>query len=366
VTADVVALRPDSDKAAIAAAAAERDLDRSKLSVHTKRAYRRHIRNYLAWLAGQSGAHPDAFADAIGAEAAVTAWRRELLAAKLAASSVGQALAAVTLLYEHGASMRLKVDRPGVPAPRRPWNGPIRARSNGPPAAAAPATGRLSPCCSTAAPASRSAPRIDTGDLALTERTGTLRLHGKGDKVRSVPVPQEARKVIRTWLDERGREPGPLWLGQRGRLTVSGITQAVLAVGADANVPGLRPHRLRHTYATRLRQGGADPAHIQALLGHASIEASARYFRPGGTGRHRRGRLRPTQTLSEALRTRPRLRDRGMPWRCTRTRPTSQVFGTTVPATGVTDPARGWGIAGTGTLAMPRAVARDAVAPESP
>jgi site-specific recombinase XerD len=106
VTADVVALRPDSGKAAIAAAAAERDLDRSKLSVHTKRAYRRHIRNYLAWLAGQSGAHPDAFADAIGAEAAVTAWRRELLAAKLAASSVGQALAAVTLLYERAVRRR--------------------------------------------------------------------------------------------------------------------------------------------------------------------------------------------------------------------------------------------------------------------
>ena len=94
-------------------------------------------------------------------------------------------------------------------------------------------------------------------------------------------VPPEARKALRAWLDDRGRDPGPLWLGQRGRLTISGITQAVLAVGADAGLPGLRPHQLRHTYATRLRQGGADPAHIQALLGHASIETSARYFRAG-------------------------------------------------------------------------------------
>ena len=84
------------------------------------------------------------------------------------------------------------------------------------------------------------------------------------------------------WLDERGRHPGPAaWPGQRGPLTVSGITQVVLAAGADAGIPGLRPHRCRHTFGTRLRQGGADPAQIQALLGHASIDTAARYFRSG-------------------------------------------------------------------------------------
>ena len=63
--------------------------------------------------------------------------------------------------------------------------------------------------------------------------------------------------------------------------TISGITQVILAVGEDAGIPGLRPHRLRHAYATCLRQGGADPAQVQALLGHASIETAARYFRAG-------------------------------------------------------------------------------------
>jgi integrase/recombinase XerC len=72
----------------------------------------------------------------------------------------------------------------------------------------------------------------------------------------------------------------PLWTGQRG-LTDSGITQVVLAAGDDTRVTGLRPHRLRHTFATRLRQGGADPAQVQALLGHASLDTSARYFRAG-------------------------------------------------------------------------------------
>jgi site-specific recombinase XerD len=55
----------------------------------------------------------------------------------------------------------------------------------------------------------------------------------------------------------------------------------VLAAGADAGLPGLRPHRLRHTYATRLRQGGAAVAQVQALLGHAWLETTARSFRAG-------------------------------------------------------------------------------------
>ncbi len=79
--------------------------------------------------------------------------------------------------------------------------------------------------------------------------------------------------------------PRPLWLGQRGPLSVSGITQVVLAAGRQAGIAGLRPYRLQHTYATRLRQGGADPAQVQALLGHASVQTAGRYFRAGASER---------------------------------------------------------------------------------
>jgi integrase len=47
--------------------------------------------------------------------------------------------------------------------------------------------------------------------------------------------------------------PRPRLAWQRGPLTISGITQLVRAVGADASIPGLRPHRCRHTFGTRLR-----------------------------------------------------------------------------------------------------------------
>jgi integrase len=123
--------------------------------------------------------------------------------------------------------------------------------------------------------------RLDADDFAITARTGEVRLHGKGDEVRSVPLASRGRELVSAWLDVRGRHPGPVWTGQRGPLTDSGITQVVLAAGDDAGIPGLRPHRCRHTFATRLRQGGADPAQIQALLGHASVDTSARYFRAG-------------------------------------------------------------------------------------
>ncbi|GAA2128830.1 hypothetical protein GCM10009727_19760 [Actinomadura napierensis] len=115
----------------------------------------------------------------------------------------------------------------------------------------------------------------------MTARTGGARLHGKGDQVRAVPLPAPARTALLDWLAERGREDGPLWTGQRGTLTISGITQVVLAVGRVAGIAGLRPHTLRHTYATRLRRGSADPAQVQYLLGHASVATTGRYFRAG-------------------------------------------------------------------------------------
>jgi site-specific recombinase XerD len=58
------------------------------------------------------------------------------------------------------------------------------------------------------------------------------------------------------------------------RLSADGVTDVVRAIGKAADL-----HRLRHTYATRLREAGADHAQIQALLGHASLETPARYFR---------------------------------------------------------------------------------------
>lgn len=284
-TAKVIPLRPTDPTAAIerALAALHRHLDRCALAANTTKAYRARAGAYATWLAQHAGEHPDAFVDQVGAEAAVTAWRRHLITTKASPSTVNQALAATDLLYEVGAGLRLKVKRARVPRPGEPEA--LTAKQQGAVERAADRRGArdagiIATLLYTGARVQECA-RLDIDDLAITARTGTIRLHGKGDEVRQVPVPAPARDRLTAWTRHRGAEPGPLWTGQRGRLTTSGLTQIVLAVGTDAGLPGLRPHRLRHTYATRLRQGGADPAQVQALLGHASLDTTARYFRAG-------------------------------------------------------------------------------------
>lgn len=284
--APVFSLRPGADlttTAEAALAALGRHLDRCKLATATVKAYRRQAAAYTAWLGAHTAGHPDAFADTVSAEGAVTAWRRHLLGTvKASPATVNQALAAVTLLYEQ-QGLRLHVKRARVPRPGEPdaltatEAGAVEraAARRGPRDAAIIAVllgagARVEECA-----------RLTVDDVAITARTGQVRLHGKGDEVRTVPLPAAPRERLSTWLRERGNDPGPLWPGQRGPLTISGVTQVVLTVGADAGLSGLRPHRLRHTYATWLRRGGADPAQIQALLGHASLDTTARYFRAG-------------------------------------------------------------------------------------
>lgn len=280
-----VPLRPAADVTAAAEAAltaVHRHLDRCKLSTSTVKAYKRQTAAYASWLAGHAADHGDAFADLVGAEGAVTTWRRTLITARSSPATVNQALSAVTLMYQQ-AGLRIAVKRARIPRPGEPdaltpqQEGALRraAARRGPRDAAIIAVlldagARVEECA-----------RLAAGDFAITARTGEVRLHGKGDEVRSVPLSRRARDLVSAWLDKRGRHPGPAWHGQRGPLTISGITQVVLAAGAGAGIPELRPHRCRHTFATRLRQGGADPAQVQALLGHASIDTAARYFRSG-------------------------------------------------------------------------------------
>ncbi|TDD16620.1 tyrosine-type recombinase/integrase [Nonomuraea diastatica] len=178
------------------------------------------------------------------------------------AGDVGQAAReALTAVHRHLDRCKLKLSANTVKAYKRQaaayvrWlAGPGRAR------------GRLRRRRRRRGRGHRLAPEPD-------ERPGRAQHHHPGDR--------RTRNRISAWLDIRGRQPGPLWTGQRGALTISGIVQVVAAVGADAKLPGLRPHRLRHTYATRLREGGADVAQVQALLGHASLDTSPRYFRAG-------------------------------------------------------------------------------------
>jgi len=125
-------------------------------------------------------------------------------------------------------------------------------------------------------------------DLDLDE--GTLTLHGKGGRVRRVPVGRYARDAVRAWLTSgrpelagTGRGGPALFLNQRGgRLSRQSAWAILRSAAARAGLPltgprGISPHTLRHSYATHLLDGGADVRVVQELLGHASVTTTQVY-----------------------------------------------------------------------------------------
>jgi integrase/recombinase XerC len=120
---------------------------------------------------------------------------------------------------------------------------------------------------------------IDIGQLPATD--DALRVTGKGNKQRLVPLLPVVRAAIATYL-KRHPNPGPdepLFLGARGARLNAGVVQKSLR--EFRRLHGLpehaTPHALRHSFATHLLAGGADLRSIQELLGHASLSTTQRY-----------------------------------------------------------------------------------------
>jgi len=130
--------------------------------------------------------------------------------------------------------------------------------------------------------------RLDLEDISLDG--GFVRVIGKGDRERLVPVGEVALEAIRAWL--AGARPtivaahhvepirgGPLFLGVTGkRLARQQAWSIVKRAAASAGLTGrVSPHTLRHSFATHLLEGGADLRIVQELLGHASISTTQLY-----------------------------------------------------------------------------------------
>jgi site-specific recombinase XerC len=83
---------------------------------------------------------------------------------------------------------------------------------------------------------------------------GVAMVLGKGWRERALPFGQKTAVALDRYLRVRARHPqaasARLWLGLRGRLTASGISQVLLRRGREAGRPGrLHPHQFRHTFA---------------------------------------------------------------------------------------------------------------------
>lgn len=119
----------------------------------------------------------------------------------------------------------------------------------------------------------------------LDESEGMVRVTGKGDKQRLVPVGRQAVKSVERYRAEqrprllKGRVSPYLFVTARGtRMTRQGFWKVVRAHGRSAGVfKKLSPHVLRHTFATHLLEGGADLRSVQTMLGHADIGTTQIY-----------------------------------------------------------------------------------------
>jgi integrase/recombinase XerD len=129
---------------------------------------------------------------------------------------------------------------------------------------------------------------LDRDDLSLDG--AFVRVIGKGDKERLVPIGELSIDHLNAWLeDPRPRllarhhvEPargGPLFLGDHGRRLARQQAWTAVTVAAErAGLTGrVSPHTLRHSFATHLLEGGADLRVVQELLGHASISTTQLY-----------------------------------------------------------------------------------------
>ncbi|MBI4907979.1 MAG: site-specific tyrosine recombinase XerD [Acidobacteria bacterium] len=114
---------------------------------------------------------------------------------------------------------------------------------------------------------------------------GLIRVLGKGNKERMVPMGAEAAGAILDYLANarvqalKGRPSRFLFVSNRGgKLTRQAFWKSLGQYGKQAGIfSGLSPHVLRHTFATHLLEGGADLRSVQTMLGHADISTTQIY-----------------------------------------------------------------------------------------
>jgi integrase/recombinase XerC len=113
----------------------------------------------------------------------------------------------------------------------------------------------------------------------------TIRVLGKGNKERTIPIGNPAMRALESWLKD-GRESlvganseRAVFLGARGKRIDQRTVRTMVyhALAALEGVEKMGPHALRHSAATHLLEGGADLRTVQEILGHASLATTQIY-----------------------------------------------------------------------------------------
>ena len=109
--------------------------------------------------------------------------------------------------------------------------------------------------------------------------TESVRVLGKGRKERVCPVGAPALEAVSIYRSAANVQSGPLFINKaRGRISPRSIWLILKRYLRHTSIPiSLSPHKLRHSFATHLLDGGADLRSVQALLGHASLSTTQIY-----------------------------------------------------------------------------------------
>ena len=128
--------------------------------------------------------------------------------------------------------------------------------------------------------------KLQIADLVLHERSGEVRVHGKGAKERTVPLNTSARRAVQAYLDARDAlsPRAPVFLSETGAgISVRSIQAVVAELARRAKITRLAvsAHSCRHTFALSfLKQHPGKLVELAALLGHDSVETTAIYTKP--------------------------------------------------------------------------------------
>lgn len=123
-------------------------------------------------------------------------------------------------------------------------------------------------------------------DLELSPRKGQVLIRqGKGNKERRIPLDVEARQALQDWLAIRPKcHSLMIWIsievGKLDKLTSRAVQRVLKRYGKLANISGLSPHVLRHTFAKNLADKKIGIEIIANLLGHGSLNTTQVYIKP--------------------------------------------------------------------------------------
>jgi integrase/recombinase XerD len=121
--------------------------------------------------------------------------------------------------------------------------------------------------------------------VSFNRHSGNLRVLGKGNKERIVPIGEQARALLEEYLDHtrpqllHGRTSPSLFVTMRGKaMTRNRFWQILRDIAGQAGInKEISPHALRHSFATHLLENGADLRSVQLMLGHSDISTTQLY-----------------------------------------------------------------------------------------